>query len=144
MAVAESIAQLYGCTLDLAAVHPCMVGGKDIGQDAAHARHDGLVPVRDHAGCGGRHRRVDHRRGHRLAEADEPLAGRGIGGRVAQRVAPKTRKNAAVPRPQAPLTVAAMAMRGQNSGKGRPLISGTTYMATSDGASAPKTMAVSQ
>jgi hypothetical protein len=32
MAVAESIAQLNGCTLDLAAVHPCIVGGKDIGQ----------------------------------------------------------------------------------------------------------------
>lgn len=32
MAVAETIAQIYGCTLDLAAVHPCIVGGKDIGQ----------------------------------------------------------------------------------------------------------------
>ena len=33
MAVAEFIAQLYGCKLDLASVHPCMVGGRDIGQD---------------------------------------------------------------------------------------------------------------
>ena len=33
MAVAEFIAQLYGCKLDLASVHPCIVGGRDIGQD---------------------------------------------------------------------------------------------------------------
>ena len=33
MAVAEFIAQLYGCKLDLASVHPCTVGGRDIGQD---------------------------------------------------------------------------------------------------------------
>jgi hypothetical protein len=31
MAVAESIAQIYGCKLDLAGVHPCIVGGRDIG-----------------------------------------------------------------------------------------------------------------
>lgn len=33
MAAAEFIAQLYGCKLDLASVHPCIVGGRDIGQD---------------------------------------------------------------------------------------------------------------
>jgi hypothetical protein len=33
MAVAEFIAQVYGCKLDLAAVHPCMVGGRDVGHD---------------------------------------------------------------------------------------------------------------
>ena len=33
MAVAEFIAQLYGCKLDLVSVHPCIVGGRDIGQD---------------------------------------------------------------------------------------------------------------
>ena len=33
MAAAEFIAQLYGCKFDLASVHPCMVGGRDIGQD---------------------------------------------------------------------------------------------------------------
>jgi hypothetical protein len=32
MAVAEFIAQVYGCKLDLASVHPCMVGGSDIGE----------------------------------------------------------------------------------------------------------------
>jgi len=32
MAVAEFIAQLYGCKLDLASVHPCIVGGSDIGE----------------------------------------------------------------------------------------------------------------
>jgi hypothetical protein len=32
MAVAEFIAQVYGCKLDLAGVHPCVVGGSDIGQ----------------------------------------------------------------------------------------------------------------
>lgn len=32
MAVAEAVAQIYGCKLDLAAVHPCLVGGKDIGE----------------------------------------------------------------------------------------------------------------
>jgi hypothetical protein len=31
MAVAEFIAQVNGCKLDLAAVHPCVVGGRDIG-----------------------------------------------------------------------------------------------------------------
>jgi hypothetical protein len=31
MAVAEFIAQVYGCKLDLAGVHPCMVGGSDVG-----------------------------------------------------------------------------------------------------------------
>jgi hypothetical protein len=31
MAVAESIAQIYGCKLDLTGVHPCMVGGRDVG-----------------------------------------------------------------------------------------------------------------
>ena len=31
MAVAEFIAQVYGCKLDLAGVHPCMVGGSDMG-----------------------------------------------------------------------------------------------------------------
>jgi hypothetical protein len=31
MAVAESVAQIYGCKLDLAGVHPCMVGGRDVG-----------------------------------------------------------------------------------------------------------------
>jgi hypothetical protein len=33
MAVAEFIAQVYGCKLDLAAAHPCIVGGRDIGHD---------------------------------------------------------------------------------------------------------------
>ena len=33
MAVAEFIAQVYGCKLDLASVHPCIVGGRDIGHD---------------------------------------------------------------------------------------------------------------
>jgi hypothetical protein len=33
MAVAEFIAQIYGCKLDLASVHPCTVGGRDIGHD---------------------------------------------------------------------------------------------------------------
>jgi hypothetical protein len=33
MAVAEFIAQIYGCKLDLASVHPCIVGGRDIGHD---------------------------------------------------------------------------------------------------------------
>jgi len=33
MAVAEFIAQVYGCKLDLAAAHPCVVGGRDIGHD---------------------------------------------------------------------------------------------------------------
>jgi hypothetical protein len=33
MVVAEFIAQIYGCKLDLASVHPCIVGGRDIGQD---------------------------------------------------------------------------------------------------------------
>ena len=56
MAVAEFIAQIYGCKLDLASVHPCIVGGRDIGHDAADPRHDGLFPVRHHA-WGGRHRR---------------------------------------------------------------------------------------
>lgn len=32
-AVAEFIAQVNGCKLDLASVHPCVVGGRDIGQD---------------------------------------------------------------------------------------------------------------
>ncbi len=32
MALAETIAQIYGCQLDLASVHPCIVGGKDIGE----------------------------------------------------------------------------------------------------------------
>ena len=31
MAVAEFIAQVNGCKLDLASVHPCVVGGRDIG-----------------------------------------------------------------------------------------------------------------
>ena len=31
MAVAEFIAQVYGCKLDLAAAHPCIVGGSDMG-----------------------------------------------------------------------------------------------------------------
>ncbi len=31
MAVAEAMAQIYGCQLDLAGVHPCVVGGQDIG-----------------------------------------------------------------------------------------------------------------
>ena len=30
MAVAEFIAQVNGCKLDLASVHPCVVGGRDI------------------------------------------------------------------------------------------------------------------
>lgn len=33
MAVAEFIAQIYGCKLDLASAHPCIVGGRDIGHD---------------------------------------------------------------------------------------------------------------
>ena len=33
MAVAEFIAQIYGCKVDLVAAHPCMVGGRDIGHD---------------------------------------------------------------------------------------------------------------
>lgn len=32
MVAAETIARLYGCTLDLAAPKPCMAGGEDIGQ----------------------------------------------------------------------------------------------------------------
>jgi hypothetical protein len=31
MAAAEFIAQVNGCKLDLASVHPCVVGGRDIG-----------------------------------------------------------------------------------------------------------------
>lgn len=31
MAVAEFIAQIYGCNLDLTGAHPCMVGGRDVG-----------------------------------------------------------------------------------------------------------------
>ena len=31
MAVAEFIARVYGCKLDLVAAHPCMVGGSDVG-----------------------------------------------------------------------------------------------------------------
>lgn len=31
MAVAEFIAQVNGCKLDLASVHPCIIGGRDIG-----------------------------------------------------------------------------------------------------------------
>ncbi len=31
MLAAEAIASIYGCTLDLASQHPCMVGGSDIG-----------------------------------------------------------------------------------------------------------------
>lgn len=31
MATAEFIAQVNGCKLDLASVHPCVVGGRDIG-----------------------------------------------------------------------------------------------------------------
>ena len=31
MAVAEFIAQIYGCKLDLAGVHPCIVAGRDMG-----------------------------------------------------------------------------------------------------------------
>jgi hypothetical protein len=33
MGVAQAIADYYGCKLDLASAHPCMVGGKDIGHD---------------------------------------------------------------------------------------------------------------
>lgn len=33
MAAAESMAQIYGCKLDLASVHPCIVAGRDMGQD---------------------------------------------------------------------------------------------------------------
>ena len=33
MAVAESIAQIYGCKLDLAAPQPCIVNGRDMGHD---------------------------------------------------------------------------------------------------------------
>ena len=33
MAVAEFIAQVNGCKLDLAGAHPCIVGGRDIGHD---------------------------------------------------------------------------------------------------------------
>jgi hypothetical protein len=32
MAAAEFIAQIYGCKLDLAGAHPCMVGGSDWGE----------------------------------------------------------------------------------------------------------------
>ena len=32
MAVAEFIAQIYGCKLDLTGAHPCMVGGSDWGE----------------------------------------------------------------------------------------------------------------
>lgn len=32
MAAADIVANIYGCKLDLAAPHPCMVGGTDIGQ----------------------------------------------------------------------------------------------------------------
>ena len=31
MAAAEFIAQVYGCKLDMAGAHPCVVGGSDIG-----------------------------------------------------------------------------------------------------------------
>ena len=33
MAVAEFIAQVNGCKLDLTGAHPCIVGGRDIGHD---------------------------------------------------------------------------------------------------------------
>ncbi len=33
MGAAQAIADYYGCTLDLASAHPCIAGGKDIGQD---------------------------------------------------------------------------------------------------------------
>ncbi len=49
-----------------------------------------------------------------------------------------------MPRPQAALTVPATPARGQNSETGSPLITGTTYMATSDGAMAPTTIQASQ
>jgi hypothetical protein len=32
MVGADMIARIYGCTLDLASVKPCVVGGQDIGQ----------------------------------------------------------------------------------------------------------------
>lgn len=32
MAAADIIANIYGCKVDLAAPHPCIVGGSDIGQ----------------------------------------------------------------------------------------------------------------
>ncbi len=31
MGIADAIAHWHGCKLDLASVHPCIVGGKDIG-----------------------------------------------------------------------------------------------------------------
>lgn len=31
MIAAEGVARLYGCTLDLAAPQPCMIGGEDMG-----------------------------------------------------------------------------------------------------------------
>ena len=31
MAIADAIAQWHGCKLDLVTVHPCIVGGEDIG-----------------------------------------------------------------------------------------------------------------
>lgn len=32
MVAADVVARIYGCDLDLAATHPCMAGGSDIGQ----------------------------------------------------------------------------------------------------------------